>query len=41
MAVIVAFEGIDGTGKGTQMERAAGRLAAVGLSVAQLFWLAG
>ena len=36
MAVIVAFEGIDGTGKGTQMERAAGRLAAAGLSVARL-----
>ncbi len=36
MAFIIAFEGIDGTGKGTQMERAACRLLAAGRRVERL-----
>ena len=36
MACIIAFEGIDGTGKGTQMQRAAKQLTAAGKRVGQL-----
>lgn len=36
MAYIIAFEGIDGTGKGTQMQRAAQRLSDAGRRVEQL-----
>lgn len=36
MALIIAFEGIDGTGKGTQMRRAAEQLRAAGKRVGHL-----